>query len=39
MIYGIGIDLIKIKRMKEAVNKWGKKFLDKIFKFKRFSKI
>jgi len=31
MIYGIGIDLIKIKRMKEAVNKWGKKFLDKIF--------
>ncbi len=31
MIYGIGIDLIKIRRMKEAVDKWGKKFLDKIF--------
>jgi holo-[acyl-carrier protein] synthase len=31
MIYGIGIDLVKIGRMKEAVDKWGKKFLDKIF--------
>ena len=31
MIYGIGIDLIKIRRMKEAVDKWGKRFLDKIF--------
>lgn len=31
MIYGIGIDLVKIGRMKEAVDRWGKRFLDKIF--------
>jgi len=31
MIYGTGIDIIKIGRMKEAVDKWGRRFLDKIF--------
>ncbi len=31
MIYGIGIDLIKIGRMKTAVDKWGKKFLERVF--------
>ncbi len=31
MIYGIGIDLVKIRRMKAAVEKWGDKFLGKIF--------
>lgn len=31
MIYGIGIDIVKIDRMKAAVNKWGKKFLERIF--------
>jgi len=31
MIYGIGIDLVKIARMKEAVDKWGEKFLKRIF--------
>ncbi len=31
MIYGIGIDIVKIQRMKDAVEKWGKKFLEKIF--------
>lgn len=31
MIYGIGIDLVKIQRMKEAVEKWGEKFLERIF--------
>jgi holo-[acyl-carrier protein] synthase len=31
MIYGIGIDLVKIERMKETVDKWGRKFLEKIF--------
>jgi holo-[acyl-carrier protein] synthase len=31
MIYGIGIDLVKIERMKKAVDKWGEKFLKRIF--------
>ncbi len=31
MIYGIGIDIIKIERMKAVVEKWGKKFLHRVF--------
>lgn len=31
MIYGIGIDLVKIERMKEVVEKWGQRFLDRVF--------
>ncbi|MBM4141687.1 MAG: holo-[acyl-carrier-protein] synthase [Nitrospira sp.] len=31
MIYGIGIDLVKIQRMKEVVEKWGQKFLERVF--------
>jgi holo-[acyl-carrier protein] synthase len=31
MIYGVGIDLIKIERMKEVVEKWGRRFLDRVF--------
>ncbi len=30
MIYGIGIDIVKIQRMKDASEKWGKKFFEKI---------
>jgi phosphopantetheine--protein transferase-like protein len=29
MIYGIGIDLVKIERVKEAHEKWGRRFLEK----------
>jgi len=31
MIYGIGIDLVKIERMKEAHEKWGMKFFERVF--------
>jgi holo-[acyl-carrier protein] synthase len=31
MIAGIGIDLVKIKRIQEAVQKWEKRFLTRIF--------
>jgi len=31
MIYGIGIDLVKIERMKAVANKWGKKFFERVF--------
>jgi phosphopantetheine--protein transferase-like protein len=31
VIYGIGIDIVKIERMKAAVERWDKKFLERIF--------
>jgi holo-[acyl-carrier protein] synthase len=31
MIYGIGIDIVKIDRMKAAVDKWDRKFLERVF--------
>ena len=31
MIYGIGIDIVRVARMKEVVNKWGERFLQRVF--------
>lgn len=31
MIYGIGIDIIKIERMRVAVERWGSRFLKRVF--------
>lgn len=31
MIYGVGIDLVKIERMREVVEKWGRRFLERVF--------
>jgi len=31
MIYGIGIDIVKTERMKKAVVRWDRRFLDKVF--------
>jgi holo-[acyl-carrier protein] synthase len=31
MIYGIGIDLVKIKRIAEAQRRWGERFHNKAF--------
>jgi holo-[acyl-carrier-protein] synthase len=31
MIYGVGIDIVKIERMKGVVEKWGQRFLNKVF--------
>jgi len=31
MIYGIGIDIVKIERMKNVVEKWGNRFLERVF--------
>lgn len=30
MIYGIGIDIVKVKRLDDAFEKWGRKFFEKI---------
>lgn len=29
MIYGIGIDIVKIQRMRDAADRWGRKFFEK----------
>jgi holo-[acyl-carrier protein] synthase len=31
MIAGIGVDIVKIERIKTAVDKWGERFMDKVF--------
>lgn len=31
MIYGIGIDIVKIGRIQQAVERWGEHFLEKIY--------
>lgn len=31
MIAGIGVDIVKIERIKAAVDKWGERFVDRIF--------
>lgn len=31
MIYGVGIDLVKIERMKDVVERWGERFLNRVF--------
>ena len=31
MIYGIGVDIVRIERMKDVVKRWGEHFLNKVF--------
>jgi phosphopantetheine--protein transferase-like protein len=31
MIYGVGIDIVKVKRMRDVVEKWGQRFLERVF--------
>ncbi len=31
MVYGIGIDIVKIERMRSVVKKWGQRFLKRVF--------
>ena len=31
MIYGIGIDLVKVGRVREALERWGERFQNKVF--------
>ncbi len=30
MIYGVGTDIVKIKRIRDATERWGRKFLQRI---------
>ena len=31
MIYGIGIDLVDIKRMERTISRWGDRFIQRVF--------
>ena len=31
MIYGIGIDLVEVKRIEEALERWGDRFKNKVY--------
>ena len=31
MIYGIGVDLVHIKRMEGTINRWGERFIRRVF--------
>ncbi len=33
MIYGIGVDLVNIKRIERSIQRWGYRFVRKIFTF------
>lgn len=37
MVYGIGIDLVKIDRIKSAVDQWEERFLKRVFTEKEIS--
>ena len=31
MIYGLGADLVKIERMDKVINRWGDRFINRVF--------
>jgi holo-[acyl-carrier protein] synthase len=31
MIYGIGIDLVHVKRMEQVIRRWGDRFIERVF--------
>ncbi len=31
MIYGIGVDLVKIDRIEKVIKRWGDRFIDRVF--------
>jgi len=37
MIYGVGIDIVKIERMRQIVEKWGRRFLERVFTAEEIS--
>ncbi len=39
MVVGVGVDIIKIAKMKTAIEKWGDSFLDRVFNSEELVKI
>ena len=31
MIYGVGIDIVRVERIKRVIEKWGERFLKRVF--------
>jgi holo-[acyl-carrier protein] synthase len=31
MIYGTGIDVVSVKRMEKVINRWGNRFIERVF--------
>lgn len=31
MIMGVGVDIVRVKRLKSAVDRWGRRFLERVF--------
>jgi holo-[acyl-carrier protein] synthase len=39
MVVGVGIDMIKIDKMKSAIDKWGEIFLERVFNAEELANI
>ncbi len=39
MIIGVGIDMIKIEKISQSLNKWGDSFLERVFNEEEVAKI
>ena len=39
MVLGVGIDIVKIDKMKDAIERWGEAFLEKVFNQKELEPI
>lgn len=39
MILGVGVDIVKVDKIKRAVEKWGEDFLKKVFNSKELKNI
>ncbi len=39
MVVGVGIDIIKIEKIKESIEKWKQSFLDRVFNPQEIEKI
>ena len=37
MIYGIGIDVVEVSRIRAAVERWGQRFLERVFTAEEIS--
>ncbi len=39
MVVGVGIDIIKIEKIKSSIEKWGQSFLDRVFNSEEIAHI
>ena len=39
MVVGVGIDMVKIEKMRNAIDTWGQQFIDKVFNEEELEKI